>query len=283
MATNFSLVFPFIALLLSSLLCHSSLAFQAPKVVLHETKQRHVFNCVWQQPRNRGRTTLVASRFSSKGDDDDVGDRSRRLLGKKSASGAIGVTAACFGTFTRPTWAAASKSRTDGYTVQKTSQEWKSQLSSLQYEVLRNGGTERPYSSILESEKRPGIFECAGCGTPLFASGNKFNSGTGWPSFARGLPGVEVEDVNVLQASLAGAELRCATCGGHLGDVFSDGYLFVGTEAAKTGKRFCIDGAALVFRPENSSDDAALVRGDQPAPPKGPPSWMEPPQIKPAD
>lgn len=279
--TSFSLGFPS-AVLLLSLLCYSSLAFQdaPPFHVCHplqgQKQPRHVFNLMCQ-PRHR---PTLASCSSSK-DEDAVIDMNRRLLGKKSASGAIGL--ATMGTFTRSVWA-ASKSRMDGYTVQKTPQEWKSQLSSLQYEILRNGGTEKPYFSILESEKRPGIFECAGCGTPLFDSRDKFNSGTGWPSFARGLPGVEVENVNLLMANLAGAELRCVTCGGHLGDVFSDGYLFVGTEAAKSGKRFCIDGAALVFRPsENSNDDAIIVRGDQPAPPKGPPSWMEPPKINPAN
>jgi peptide-methionine (R)-S-oxide reductase len=267
-------VFPCAVLLLT--LCYSSLAFQDLQVDLQAKRPRHVF-----KPRHP--SARLASRSSSKDEDvKDVSDRNRRLLGKKSAAGVIGV-AAVMGPFTtpRPAWAASSKSRTDGYTVQKTPQEWKSQLSSLQYEILRNGGTEKPYSSILESEKRPGIFECAGCATPLFDSHDKFNSGTGWPSFARALPGVEVEPVNMVMANLAGAELRCATCGGHLGDVFTDGFLFVGTEAAKTGKRFCIDGAALVFRPENSNDEASIVRGDQLAPPKGPPSWMEPPKITP--
>ncbi len=83
----------------------------------------------------------------------------------------------------------------------------------------------------------------------------KFQSGTGWPSFASALPGVEIEKVNSIQLSLSGAELKCQTCGGHLGDVFNDGFLFVGTPAAKTGKRFCIDGAALVFKPANGGVD----------------------------
>jgi peptide-methionine (R)-S-oxide reductase len=279
MATNYSLGFLFIALLVS--LSCSSLAFQALQFVPHETKPSQDFNRIWQWTRH-GHAALLASRSSSNGND-DVSDRSRRLLGKESAIAVVASGSIGAGFFTRPVWAASSKSKTDEYTVQKTPQEWKSQLSSLQYDILRNGGTERPYFSILESEKRSGIFECAGCGTPLFVdSRDKFNSGTGWPSFARGLPGVEVEEVSALQASLGGAELRCATCGGHLGDVFSDGFLFVGTEAAKTGKRFCIDGAALVFRPENSND-AAVIRGDEPAPSKGPPSWLEPPKINPAN
>jgi peptide-methionine (R)-S-oxide reductase len=169
------------------------------------------------------------------------------------------------------------KSRTDGYAVQKTDTEWKNQLSSAQYDILRMGGTERPYSSILEGEERPGIYKCAGCGTPLFESSQKFHSGTGWPSFATGLAGVEVEDVNPVMAGLAGAELRCKTCGGHLGDVFQDGFLFVGTPAFVSGKRYCIDGAALVFEPSNGE---ATVAGDL-SPPRKLPGWLEPPQITP--
>jgi peptide-methionine (R)-S-oxide reductase len=154
------------------------------------------------------------------------------------------------------------KSRTEGYPLQKTPEEWKSKLTERQYDILRNGGTERPYTSILEGEDRPGTFYCAGCGTGLFDSKEKFHSGTGWPSFAAASEtGVQVEKVGALQASLGGgAELRCATCGGHLGDVFNDGFLFVGTPAAQSGKRFCIDGAALVFRPKDGGDE---VIGDR--------------------
>ena len=163
----------------------------------------------------------------------------------------------------RPAWAGGSggKSRTDGYAIQKTEAEWNGALSPMQYFVLREGGTERPYYSVLEGEDRPGTFACAGCGTPLFESKDKFHSGTGWPSFARALtPGVEIQNVDPVSRRLLGAELRCRTCGGHLGDVFSDGFLFVGTEAEKTGQRFCIDGAALVF-------DPAVKQGEEPLPP----------------
>ena len=171
-----------------------------------------------------------------------------------------------------------TKSRTDGYEVQKSPSEWRSMLTPTQYDVLRNGATERPYSSILEGEERPGIYSCAGCGTPLFESKQKFHSGTGWPSFARALEGVEIEDVNPVQANLGGAELRCRTCGGHLGDVFSDGFLFVGSPAFQSGKRFCIDGSALVFQPSNGE---AEVIGDRSPPPKAAPQWLEPLTITP--
>ena len=153
-----------------------------------------------------------------------------------------------------------SKSRSEGYEIQKSDDEWHSLLTTGQFDVLRNGGTERPYSSILEAEDRLGTYHCAGCGTPLFVSSAKFHSGTGWPSFASALPGVEIEKVNILQSKLGGAELRCKSCGGHLGDVFQDGFMFVGTPAAQTGRRFCIDGAALIFK---SSEDGTEVVGDQ--------------------
>lgn len=192
----------------------------------------------------------------------EVNNSSRRDIWKQVYKIAYPAFAGvALASITRPVWA-TSKSRTEGYGVQKSEEEWRKQLSSIQYNILREGGTEPPFYSILESEKRPGIFKCVACGTPLFDSKDKFNSGTGWPSFARGLDGVEVEDVNPVIATLGGAELRCKTCGGHLGDVFSDGKIFVGTEAFVTGKRFCIDGVALSFEPENGDE---AVRGDIPA------------------
>ena len=155
------------------------------------------------------------------------------------------------------------KSRTEGYAIQHTEKEWSDMLTSTQYFILRNGGTESPYSSILEGEERDGTYVCAGCQSELFDAKQKFHSGTGWPSFAKGIgDNVEIEDVSKIQFQLAGAELRCQTCGGHLGDVFADGYLFPGTPAMATGKRYCIDGAALVFAP---SDGGEKVRGDLPA------------------
>lgn len=199
---------------------------------------------------------------------DAIIDENRRKLWIKSAIrvASVGLGAVSLAAWTRPAWA-SSRSRTDGYAIQKTQEEWKRLLSPMQYRILREGGTEKPYFSILEGEDRPGVFKCAGCGSDLFSSTEKFHSGTGWPSFAKGLEDVEIEDVDSLTAALiaagmSGAELRCRTCGGHLGDVFNDGFLFVGTPAAKTGKRYCIDGAALVFHPQDNSEP---VRGDTPA------------------
>lgn len=217
-------------------------------------------------------------------DNEQVQDSKRRFFVTKTTTVTATAIATAITTMTgNPSasmaGAMARRSRTDGYEVQKPESEWQSMLSPVQYDVLRNGGTERPYSSILEGEERPGIYVCAGCGTPLFDSKEKFHSGTGWPSFARGIsPGVEIEDVNAATLNLVGAELRCKTCGGHLGDVFADGILFVGTPAFTSGKRYCIDGAALAFVPQDGSDP---VMGDKSPLPvkKSEPSWLSPPKI----
>lgn len=181
----------------------------------------------------------------------------------------------------QPAFAGNSKSRTEGYSVQKTDKEWNEQLSDMQYYVLRRGGTESPNYSVLEGEDREGGFACAGCDTALFESSQKFHSGTGWPSFARILPGVEVEGVNAVAANLVGSEVRCKTCGGHLGDVFNDGFLFVGTPAFASGKRYCIDGAAMVFHPAAQSEPDVLgdITKTKLKPKSSSPSWLDPPKI----
>ncbi|MEO0612123.1 MAG: peptide-methionine (R)-S-oxide reductase MsrB, partial [Pseudomonadota bacterium] len=108
--------------------------------------------------------------------------------------------------------------------------------------VLRREGTERPFSSPLNDEKRTGIFECAGCGLPLFASDTKYDSGTGWPSFFDFLPnalGTKTDYKLIVPRT----EYHCARCGGHQGHVFKDG-------PAPTGLRYCNNGVALRFKPE---------------------------------
>lgn len=119
---------------------------------------------------------------------------------------------------------------------------WRRKLTPEQYSVLRREGTERPFSSPLNVEKRKGTFVCAGCGHPLFSSDTKFDSGTGWPSFFAALPGA-FETRRDFRLILPRTEYHCARCGGHHGHVFDDG-------PQPTGKRFCNNGVALRFVPE---------------------------------
>lgn len=126
------------------------------------------------------------------------------------------------------------------YEVSKTDAEWKAELSDSQYNVLRHEGTERAFTSELNNNHEKGIYHCAGCGTPVFKSEHKFNSGTGWPSFDREIEGnVAFSKDNRLGYSRT--EEHCAVCGGHLGHVFNDG------PRETTGKRHCINGVALKF------------------------------------
>jgi len=123
--------------------------------------------------------------------------------------------------------------------IDKSDEEWRRELDPLQHHVLRDHGTERPFSSPLNNEKRPGIFRCAGCGEPLFDSKTKYESGSGWPSFYAPLP--DATDTVVDRSHfMVRTEVTCAKCGGHLGHVFPDG-------PQPTGERYCMNGAALKF------------------------------------
>ncbi|MBM3533745.1 MAG: peptide-methionine (R)-S-oxide reductase MsrB [Alphaproteobacteria bacterium] len=126
--------------------------------------------------------------------------------------------------------------------VTKTDAEWKASLTPEQYHVLRNHGTERAGTSPLDREKRQGIFHCAGCGLPLFASEAKFDSGTGWPSFFQPLDNA-VETQEDRSWFMRRTEVHCRRCGGHLGHVFPDG-------PAPTGLRYCMNGVAMAFEPK---------------------------------
>lgn len=127
------------------------------------------------------------------------------------------------------------------FEVTKTDEEWKKLLAPEQYQVLRKHGTERAGSSPLDREKRAGLFQCAGCDLPVYSSTTKFESGTGWPSFTAP---IEKAIGTRIDRSLLGQriEVHCRRCGGHLGHVFNDG-------PRPTGKRYCMNGAAMVFRP----------------------------------
>ncbi len=134
------------------------------------------------------------------------------------------------------------------YAVSKTNKEWKEILTSEQYHILRQAGTEPPFSSPLNKVYASGVFHCAACNTPLYDSKYKFDSGTGWPSFDRAVKGNVDKDVDY-KLGYARSELLCATCGGHLGHVFNDG------PRQTTGMRHCINGDALVFVPKKSKNE----------------------------
>ena len=124
----------------------------------------------------------------------------------------------------------------------KTDKDWQAELTPQQYHVLRRHGTEPAGSSPLNHEKRAGDFLCAGCGTSLYSSETKYESGSGWPSFYRPKDGAVTTQTD-RSLGMSRDEVLCATCGGHLGHVFPDG-------PQPTGLRFCMNGAALKFEPE---------------------------------
>ncbi|MEJ1222245.1 peptide-methionine (R)-S-oxide reductase MsrB [Sediminicola sp. 1XM1-17] len=136
----------------------------------------------------------------------------------------------------------SSKSTAQTFKVEKSNEDWKKELTDIQYYVLRQAGTERAFTSDLLKEKRKGTYVCAACSTPLFKSEHKFESGTGWPSFDRAIEGNVAYDVDY-KIGYKRTEEHCAVCGGHLGHVFDDG------PRETTGKRHCINGAALKFVP----------------------------------
>jgi peptide-methionine (R)-S-oxide reductase len=123
---------------------------------------------------------------------------------------------------------------------------WKAELPPERYNILRQAGTEPPWSGELLAEKRDGVYRCAGCGTQLFASGTKFESGSGWPSFWDALEPDVVELHEDRSMGSVRTEVICAGCGGHLGHVFPDAF------GTPTGQRYCMNSLALEFEPEGS-------------------------------
>jgi peptide-methionine (R)-S-oxide reductase len=134
------------------------------------------------------------------------------------------------------------------FEVQKSDEEWRRLLTPAQFDVLRKHGTERPGTSPLNREKRAGVFHCAGCDLPLFASETKYESGTGWPSFWRPLDNA-VGTSTDRSFLMTRTEVHCRRCGGHLGHVFEDG-------PKPTGLRYCMNGVALKFVPAAAAGPA---------------------------
>ncbi len=156
----------------------------------------------------------------------------RRMLGWVGAGLVLPLAGAC-----RAKPAVAAKV----YPVHHTEAEWRRLLTPEQFYILRQEGTERPFTSPLNKEHRKGTFACAADRQPLFSSATKFDSGTGWPSFWRPLAGA-VATTRDGSFGMVRTEVHCTRCGGHLGHVFDDG-------PQPTGKRYCMNGDAMVFLP----------------------------------
>ncbi len=129
--------------------------------------------------------------------------------------------------------------------VRKNKFEWKKQLTPLQYDVTRRAGTESPFSGALNDQHAPGLYRCVDCGTALFDSKAKFDSGTGWPSFWEPIASENVREKKDFSVGVLRTEVKCTLCGAHLGHVFNDG-------PEPTGLRYCMNSAALLFVPRKN-------------------------------
>jgi peptide-methionine (R)-S-oxide reductase len=135
---------------------------------------------------------------------------------------------------------------TKTFPVEKTDAEWREALSPGEYQVLRQHGTEMRGASPLNHEKRAGTFRCAGCGHPLFETGTKYESGSGWPSFYAPIEGAVATTVDRSHL-MSRTEVHCGHCGGHLGHVFEDG-------PRPTGLRYCMNGVAMKFEEKDEAE-----------------------------
>lgn len=135
-----------------------------------------------------------------------------------------------------------NKENSDSFAVQKSDQEWLQQLGPEAYHVLRQKGTERPFTSEYETLWDSGTYVCKGCGQELFYSETKFDAGCGWPSFYQAIDKSKVKEIIDNSHNMVRTEVVCSNCGGHLGHVFTDGY------GQPTGLRYCINGISLGFK-----------------------------------
>lgn len=134
--------------------------------------------------------------------------------------------------------------------VTKTDAEWRAELDPQQYAVLREAATERAWTGELLDEHRAGLYTCGACGSELFRSGTKFDSGCGWPSFYESVRPEAVQLIEDTSLGMTRTEVRCANCGSHLGHVFPDGF------GTPTGDRYCMNSIALSFQPDDSAAEA---------------------------